>query len=184
MSNMLRATIGLVGLVAVAPGGSASAALPPECAQGDRTVTCRYEFTGASQSFTVPRKVRSVSFDVAGGQGADAPSGDSGGGGAELHGTLAVTPGQVITLTVGGQGNSQFGGFGGGGGGGGGGYSCPGQLVNGYAGGGGGGSSYIDPSVTESTLTDGAHGGDGAITVTYLAKGHGKKPTATRKARS
>jgi hypothetical protein len=89
-----------------------------------RADTVSFPATGKEQTFTVPEGVTSLSVIIVGGNGGDAgPSPASGGGrGAQLIGTLAVTPGQVLYIEVGGNGNpanlrsSATGGFNGGGG--------------------------------------------------------------------
>lgn len=119
--------------------------------------TVIYNYTGNSQSFTVPVGVTSIAVKIwgAGGGGSDG----SGGSGAFLKGTLAVTPGESYVIIVGGGGTYSTtvhnGGFGGGGnagayGGSGGGYS--GIFLNSVsqanakaiAGGGGGGGYFGD----------------------------------------
>ena len=62
------------------------------------------------QSYTVPNGITSVTVKMWGAAGGD---NGTGGAGAFLMGTLAVTPGQVLSLIVGGSGNNN--GYGGGG---------------------------------------------------------------------
>jgi hypothetical protein len=78
----------------------------PVVSAGTATVTCVY--TGDAQTWTVPQGVTSASFDVQGAQG-----GDSGGNGGRAIDTLHVTPGTVVNVFVGGEGDN--GGFNGGG---------------------------------------------------------------------
>jgi len=66
-----------------------------------------FNFTGTVQSWTVPQGITSISVDVYGAQGSSGGAngnqpGGTGGLGAELSGTLAVTPGQVLNIYVGG----------------------------------------------------------------------------------
>jgi hypothetical protein len=133
---------------------------------------------------SVPEGVTSTAFVVRGGNGG-VGTGSSGGGvggrGAELSGLLAVTPGQVLLVTVGGNGmdgdpDLSTGGGGGGyssiatdggplvvaGGGGGGGYSDNSALggdggVSGSAGGGDGGDGGL-PGAAGETTSDGGVG--------------------------
>lgn len=75
--------------------------------------TQTFNFTGGNQSFTVPPCVNSLNISISGAQG----GGPTGGQGATLSGTIPVTPGDVLTITVGGQGGmaNNSGGFNGGG---------------------------------------------------------------------
>ncbi len=101
-----------------------------------------FGFTGAPQSFTVPADVTELSLVVVGAAGG--PAGDRGanpGAGATLVGTTPVTPGQVLTVWVGGAGDT--------GGAGGWGFGC-----------GGGGGTATDPA------SSAGNGGGGASAVT------------------
>jgi hypothetical protein len=77
-----------------------------------------FTYTGADQTYTVPPGVTSLTVKLWGAGGASA--GFGGGSGAFVAGTLAVTPGETLTLIVGGGGvyslSDGQGGFGGGGG--------------------------------------------------------------------
>lgn len=70
-----------------------------------------FNYTGGPQNWTVPPCVTSITVTLKGGKG----GGTGGGNGSTVSGVLAVTPGQVIQVRVGGQG------------------TCPGSV---YAGGG------------------------------------------------
>ncbi|MBK8608455.1 MAG: hypothetical protein IPL84_00440 [Chitinophagaceae bacterium] len=75
---------------------------------GGGPVTQTFNYTGGLQTFTVPAGVTSISIGAFGAQGTSgtpngAQAGGSGGMGAEVSGTLAVTPGQVLNIYVGGQ---------------------------------------------------------------------------------
>ena len=59
-------------------------------------------YTGAMQTFTVPAGVTSLTVDAYGAQGAN-NGGNAGGLGGRVEGTLAVTPGQILYIYVGGQ---------------------------------------------------------------------------------
>ena len=85
-----RSSLALVPALALFAAGAAGA------------VTQGFDYTGAEQQFEVPPFVTSVSikaFGAAGWSGAR-----SGGLGGEAEGTLAVTPGEILHLFVGGQG--------------------------------------------------------------------------------
>lgn len=92
--------------------------------------TTSFGYTGGYASFTVPANVTSISVDVRG-----AGSGSRNGG--RVGGAISVTPGQVLTLIVGGQGVGNSGGTGGAGGFGSGGAGGNGRSANGGDGGGG-----------------------------------------------
>lgn len=106
-----------------------------------------FNFTGGVQQYVVPAGVFSLQIDTWGAQGGNGSWGGpcgTGGRGGFASGTLAVTPGQVLNIYVGGQGDSQFavdannpGGFNGGGNGG---FDNFPQVANG---GGGGGASDV-----------------------------------------
>lgn len=85
-----------------------------------------YNYTGGVQTYTVPAGITSINVWLwgAGGAGADRTgggNGGAGGSGAFVKGTLAVTPGQVLQIVVGGRGTfsttngTHAGGYGGGG---------------------------------------------------------------------
>jgi HYR domain len=136
----------------LAGGGITLAMLAPMLALGaspaGAATTITFHCTGAVQNWTVPGGVTSATFDVSGAQGGLA----GGGAGAEAIAEIAVTPNEVLPVTVGCPGRPGAGGFGGGGngglseadardGGGGGGLSDvagPGGVVLIVAGGGGG----------------------------------------------
>ena len=144
---LISGVVALGSLTGVLVGAS------PAGASGPVTVT--FSVPG-NQSWTVPAGVTSVTLSLAGGQGGLAyyrPGNLPGGKGAEVSATVAVSPGDVLAVTVAGAGHdsdSSSGGFGGGGnggylsaGGGGGAsrVSVGGTLVA-VAGGGGGGAVY------------------------------------------
>ncbi|MFT4264522.1 MAG: glycine-rich protein, partial [Nocardioides sp.] len=122
--SLISLALGL-GTLTVAGGAPASAATP-------ETVT--FLSTGTEQTFTVPAGVTTVHASAVGGRGdAGAYGGGAGGYGASVSADLSVTPGQVLYIEVGGNGQGVTGGFNGGGAGGTG-------VDNG---GGGGGASDI-----------------------------------------
>ena len=75
-----------------------------------------YKYTGSAQTFTVPSGVTSIGVDTYGAQGGNAAPlpglnaglNGLGGNGAYAGSTLSVTPGQAVTLTVGGAGTGNF----------------------------------------------------------------------------
>lgn len=67
--------------------------------------TKTFTFTGANQSFVVPAQVKSITFELQGAAGGNAASGAC--LGAVVKGTLTVTPGETLTLQVGGTGGSR-----------------------------------------------------------------------------
>src|SRR5437879_2360412 len=73
--------------------------------------TQTFVYTGATQDWPVPSGVTFATFDVFGAQG-----GSNGGFGGEATATIAVVPGEVLQINVGGTAaSSGTGGFGGGG---------------------------------------------------------------------
>jgi hypothetical protein len=144
------------------------------------------------QSFIVPSSISSITAELWGGGGAAGNSGDSqggnGGGGGYVKATIPVTPGETLTIRVGGgSGNRGFSllkslmpssptGFltdnflidRGGAGGGGGGYSgifrgtTP-LLIAGGGGGGSGGGNFTDVPFGNSTGGSGGPGGSNGV---------------------
>ena len=92
-----------------------------------QSTTVNFNFTGSSQSWTVPPCVTSVAVSVSGASG----GGTAGGLGATITGNILVNPGDIVSIQVGGTGTGMLPTFGGGG---------AGQNSNGfndsYAGGG------------------------------------------------
>ncbi|MBL8160073.1 hypothetical protein JNJ66_06480 [Candidatus Saccharibacteria bacterium] len=152
--------------------------------------------TQGSDSFTVPAGVTSIGFKIwggggGGGAGSTTAAGGTGGGGGYVAGTLAVTPGQNLSVYVGGGGgagtrNTSGGGGGGGGhssiynggtplaiaaggGGGGGGRNSSGDT--GGAGGAGGGTSGVGGSAAGGGT--GVNGGGGGTPSAGGAAGSG-----------
>ena len=70
-----------------------------------------YNFTGAFQTVTVPAGMTVAKVELLGAQG----GGSGGGRGARVSTTIAVTPGEVLRLYVGGQSLNALGGYNGGG---------------------------------------------------------------------
>jgi gliding motility-associated-like protein len=147
-----------------------------------------FNFTGASQTFTVPAGVTSIHIAGYGAQGGLQSGTNTDNKGAFAEGDLAVTPGEVLTINVGGQPTGIAGGFNGGGNGetngvGGGGASDVrqgGSTVNDRkivaAGGGGGGGLFSGLQVVGGAggaLT----GGDGYREPNYAANPGGQGGT-------
>lgn len=139
--------------------------------------TVTFNSTGAEQRFSVPSGVTSIDVVAIGGRGGG--SGGLGGFGAVASATLAVTPGQVLYVDVGGNGEAGGnpdafpvdmtfgkGGFNGGSDGGGGG--SPLLVLYGSGGGGGGGASDVralprtPPSLGARLVVAGGGGGAGS----------------------
>lgn len=124
--------------------------------------TQTFAFTGAPQIFTVPAGVTQVSVDAFGAQGGQAQDGPAGGLGGRAIATIAVTPGEVLQINVGGQpaaGNPAPGGFNGGGASG---TATGAGTLNG--GGGGGGASDVrrgGTGLAERVVVAGGGGGGG-----------------------
>lgn len=139
-----------------------------------QTTTTPFSFTGTTQSFTVPPCVNTLHVKAWGGGGsgggADVANGAGGGGGGYVQCDLAVTPGQVLTIIVGGGGGAGTGcvtGTGAGPGGWGNGLldGAPGGNAGGSGcsggGGGGGGAAAIYNGATPLVVAAGAGGGSG-----------------------
>jgi hypothetical protein len=129
-SPQVAIALALLGALAAAPAAQAA--------------TQNFGYTGGEQTFTVPDGVTTiqvVAVGASGGKGSDdTPNiGGSGGFGARLDTDLAITPGEVLFVEVGGTGRSGAdagaGGFNGGGS----------SAISGFdtAGGGGGGATDI-----------------------------------------
>ena len=155
--------------VLLAGGGLAVTSLGTATPAAAATDTATFSYSSNYQSFTVPAGVSTLYAVVDGGSGANGQGSYTGGGGepgGEVVGDLAVTPGEVLTLWVGGGGQSNGGqGFGspshddfeGGSGG-------PGYGPGTGNGGGGGGASYLEAGGQVTMLAGGGGGGGGSGT--------------------
>ena len=125
-----------------------------------------FEYTGAVQTWTVPSDVTSVHLNVSGAQGGDGfgSSGamTEGGYGGIVNGNLAVTPGQVLYIYVGGEGQTVTSGTLSGGGWNGGGNSR-GFTTNGRGGGGGASDVRVGGTSLNDRVIVGAGGGGGCL---------------------
>jgi len=123
--------------------------------------TTTFSYTGAAQTYTVPSGVTTLRLDAIAGGGGASTNGPAGGLGGRIRGTIAVTPGEVLNVYVGGAGQSgSSGGWNGGG---------NGQNTNG---GGGGGASDIrrgGTAIANRVMVAGGGGGGGY----YAAGGFG-----------
>jgi hypothetical protein len=172
----------LAGLCLASLAAAADATAAP-------TVT-KFDFTGAEQTFTVPAGVTSMHVVAVGGKGgAGAGNSKPGGFGALVSADIAVTPGEVLSVLVGGNGGDAAGTTGGSGGfnnggkggddgqgteGGGGGGGMSDVLVSGElfqtgvlvlaaggGGSGGGAGSGAGGNASDADGKDGQTGGDG-----------------------
>jgi hypothetical protein len=143
--------------------GNGSVAITP--------VGTSYAYTGTPQTYTVPAGVTAVRVVATGAGGGMGFYGTGGSNGARAQATLLVTPGEVLTLYVGGAGsNNGPGGYNGGGNG----------SLDQYQGAGGGGASDVrrSASAPSTSLADrllvaaGGGGGGG-----YNDGGAGGTPT-------
>jgi hypothetical protein len=135
-------------------------------------ITVTYNYTGTSQSWTVPPCVTSITITAAGADG----GGASGGNGAVLSGTLAVTPGQVFQIKVGGSGGTgaSSGGYNGGGTG-----KGANSAANQSGGGGGATSISVSPFALANRILVAAGGGGFGGGTTDAAGGAGGCATGT-----
>jgi len=116
-----------------------------------------FNHTGAVQQWVVPAGVCQVTIDAYGAQGSANPNGTAGGLGGRSSGNLAVSPGDILYIYVGGRGNGRTGGgFNGGGSGG------SGWMASNDGGRGGGGSDVRFGGTQLSNRVIVAGGGGGA----------------------
>ena len=142
-------------------------------------VSQTFHYTGGPQIYVVPENTTSISVTLEGASGETPNGGGQGGKGGRVKATIAVTPGEVLEIQVGGQGGISNGYNGGGGDGGGGASdirrptfsttsSCAFTLSCTYndriivAGGGGAGGGYLGVPPIPSFV----HGGDGGYVAT------------------
>ncbi len=137
---------------------------------GSSTTALTANYTGSVQSFTVPAGVTTLTILAKGAQGTAATS--TAGMGAQASGVMAVSPGQILQIYVGGQNGYNGGGLGVSPGGNGGGASdvriLPGALSDRViVAGGGGGGGATNPNAP------GGQGGGGTGGVNYFGGGGG-----------
>ena len=156
----------------VSPGLVGSAEAAGSCTTASGSTTCTFDYTGAEQTWTVPDGVTQVTLDVFGAQGGNEAA--DGGNGGRATATITVTPGETLTIVVGGQGHSPFsggdalGGFNGGGNGG-----APNGLPTAYYGSGGGGASDVRISGTDLVHRVIVAGGGGGAADVFGPDGSG-----------
>ena len=154
--GLFGALLGLGAVWSLAASPPASAATP---------VTVPFTVPG-QQTFAVPAAVTSLRITAQGaGGGAGIDSGTSGGVGSQVTGTLAVTPGEILTVVVGQSGADGTVTCSGGGGGGSGGVAAGGNGggcgVTGNPGGGGGQATSVSGPSNVGTVMIAAGGGGG-----------------------
>jgi hypothetical protein len=165
MRHSIWAAVLAVGVLAgaVAFGGIA----------GAEPVVETFEYTGGPQELSVPAGVCQVAVDAFGAGGGDGqPAGDQlgfGAPGGRATATLAVTPGEVLQVNVGGQGADGAAGTGGTGGFNGGGDGGDGPN----AGAGGGGASDVRRGASALVIAAGGGGGGGGGQDPPLMSGDG-----------
>jgi hypothetical protein len=179
--------VGVTGVAALATSAFVTVAAHPA---GAAPVTVTFTNTGAAQTFTVPAGVTQLAVDAWGAQGGDNAGGDAGKGGRATA-TLAVTPGEVLQVNVGGRGGDTSTGVAPGGwnGGGSGGNATPMDIFFDASGGGGGGASDVrrrapasgQYSLRQRLLVAGGGGGAGYSIMGGAppppgAGGHGGRP--------
>ena len=129
------------------------------------SVSENFNYTGGVQSWVVPAGVTQVTLDVFGAKAGNESA--IGGNGGRATATIAVTPGDTLTIVVGGMSQSPFlggspsGGFNGGGNGG-----APFSLPVAYYGSGGGGASDVRIGGTDlahRVIVAGGGGGAAAV---------------------
>lgn len=171
--SVQRRTI-VKGAVWSLPVLAAAAAVPAHAASGTPCVGATYTSVG-TYTYTVPAGRTTLNFEIAGGGGgadflnAQGTAGP-GGSGALISGALAVTPGQILTLIVGGGGQGvDKQGLGGKGFGNGGNATNVGGVWHGPASGGGAGSAILLGATPLVVAGGGGGAGFGEGTVPYLA---------------
>jgi hypothetical protein len=146
-----------VAALAVAVAACSAALAAPASAA---PVQVPFSFSGAGQFWVVPAGVTEAAFTLQGGAGGSVASGADGGLGAELRATIPVTPGERLTILVGGQGTDDgLAGFNGGG--------------TAVAGAGSGGGATTVLSGTGATLLVAGGGGGAGAAGTGTAPGAG-----------
>ncbi|WP_265296379.1 prealbumin-like fold domain-containing protein [Streptomyces sp. SHP 1-2] len=175
----MRRYLSLVG-VALAAGLTTSAVFPApalaDTAPALRQTSQTFAFTGSPEQVTVPDDVCGVTVDAFGAAGGDGQYDVPGGLGAEVSASFDVTPGEVLTVNVGGAGHSgddsdperTQGGYNGGGRGGA--YIAGGQI-SGIAAGGGGGRTTVSTGTTPLVVAGGGGGGGASFFSTAIGGG-------------
>lgn len=163
-STVLRMAAALalaVSGLAVTSNDPPASTAPADC------MSKTFQYTGSEQSCVVPQNVTSIGVKAVGGQG-EASKSIRGGLGGVVNGVIAVTPGDTLSIFVGGEG-SETGGKGGT-------YGGPrGKADFGRAddGGGGGGSSEVRNAKGTQRVVAGGGGGSGGRTELTFGGGEG-----------
>ena len=97
--------LGIVPLLTALPVPVALAA-EPVCEPVGSDTVCTHSYTGAAQTWIVPDYVTSAQFDVYGASGGNIGTFIYGGKGGHAKARLLVTPGDTITIMVGGKGQN------------------------------------------------------------------------------
>jgi Glycine rich protein len=120
--------------------------------------TRTFPYTGAEQTFTVPKNVHALTVVADGASGGNDSASGRGGFGGEMTAQIPVTPGKRLAIFVGGEGLSSAGGYNGGGNGQSG--SCSGDYC---AEGGGGASDVRDggDALSKRVIVAAGGGGEG-----------------------
>lgn len=127
-----------------------------------------FNYTGAVQYYTVPACVTSIEVTCAGAQGGGNTGNSQGGRGCIMTGTIAVTPGQVLEIYVGGQGTLINGGWNGGGNG----WSgAPTSQLGSYGGGGASDIRIAPYGLANRVVVGGGGGGSASQSGQYTIPG-------------
>ncbi|WP_168222533.1 MULTISPECIES: Ig-like domain repeat protein [unclassified Micromonospora] len=164
--NHLRLTAGGLGLVL---GGAVLVGIAPASASAADCSSATDYTAAGTYCFVVPAGAQRIKFDISGAQGGRGGThGAPGGLGAQVIDDVAVTPGQRLTITVGGSGADGTTAQGGGSGWADGGFNGGGRgggsngMVPASGGGGGGASDIRSADGTKLIVAAGGGGGGGA----------------------
>ncbi|MCO5176697.1 MAG: glycine-rich protein [Thermomicrobiales bacterium] len=97
--------LGIAPVFTALPAQIARAA-EPSCEDVGNDIECTYSYTGAAQTWIVPDWVTTAQFDVYGASGGNIGTFIYGGKGGHTKAALLVTPGDTITIMVGGKGQN------------------------------------------------------------------------------
>lgn len=127
-------------------------------------ITLTYTFTGSPQSFTVPSCVSTLSLTAKGARGGSNAQGVLGGLGGTAYGELSVSPGDVLTIYVGGNNGYNGGGLAG---------VSPCTAAIGGSGGGGSDVRLNGNSLANRVIVGGGGGGAGGNRTLGCGRGTG-----------